>query len=101
MLQITYDIYKPYVRKHASGRELLLVSRLSVAFFGLVMALVSIIFYKVSMGNTSMLCQLCMLVRCKSTSAGLYACFAWCVSCACCNFCVSGQWSYKVCHLWA
>ncbi|KAL3163035.1 hypothetical protein ABBQ32_009460 [Trebouxia sp. C0010 RCD-2024] len=43
---ITYDIYKPYVRKHASGRELLLVSRLSVAFFGLVMALVSIIFYK-------------------------------------------------------
>lgn len=65
VLQITYDIYKPYVRKHASGRELLLVSRLSVAFFGLVMALVSIIFYKVSMA--------------------LPPCFACCACCACCK----------------
>ncbi|DBA97618.1 TPA: hypothetical protein ACH3X3_012521 [Trebouxia sp. C0006] len=43
---ITYDIYKPYIHKAASSRELLLVSRVSVAFFGLVMACVSVIFYK-------------------------------------------------------
>jgi len=46
-VQITYDIYKPYIHKAASSRELLLVSRVSVAFFGLVMACVSVIFYKV------------------------------------------------------
>ena len=46
-MQITYDIYKPYIHKAASSRELLLVSRVSVAFFGLVMACVSVIFYKV------------------------------------------------------
>ena len=47
VMQITYDIYKPYIHKAASSRELLLVSRVSVAFFGLVMACVSVIFYKV------------------------------------------------------
>ena len=46
-VQITYDIYKPYIHKAASSRELLLVSRVSVAFFGLVMACASVIFYKV------------------------------------------------------
>lgn len=45
--QITYDVYKPYLAKHASGKHLLWVSRLMVAFFGLVMACVSVIFYKV------------------------------------------------------
>ncbi|KAK9834606.1 hypothetical protein WJX74_005599 [Apatococcus lobatus] len=43
---ITYDLYKPYIAKHASGKHLLWVSRLMVAFFGLVMACVSVIFYK-------------------------------------------------------
>ena len=46
-VQITYDIYKPYFHKNASSKELLLVSRVAVAFFGLVMACVSVIFYKV------------------------------------------------------
>ena len=41
------DLYKPYFKKNASSKELLLVSRLAIAFFGLVMACVSVIFYKV------------------------------------------------------
>lgn len=43
---VTYDLYKPYFRKSATSKELLLVSRLAIAFFGLVMACVSVIFYK-------------------------------------------------------
>ena len=46
-MQITYDLYKPYVDKNASGERLLLVSRLAIAFFGLIMAVVSVAFYKV------------------------------------------------------
>ena len=46
-LQLTYDLYKPYFNKNATSKELLLVSRISVAFFGLIMAIVSVIFYKV------------------------------------------------------
>ncbi|KAK9803818.1 hypothetical protein WJX73_003159 [Symbiochloris irregularis] len=43
---VTYDLYKPYFDKNASNKRLLLVSRLSIAFFGLVMAVASVIFYK-------------------------------------------------------
>lgn len=40
-------MYKPYFHKNASSKELLLVSRIAVAGFGLIMAVVSVIFYKV------------------------------------------------------
>ena len=46
-LQLTYDVYKPYVNPKAGAKQLLWVSRGAVAFFGLVMACVSVIFYKV------------------------------------------------------
>lgn len=46
MLQITYDIYRPLLAPKAGGQHLLLVSRIMVAGFGLVMAVVSVIFYK-------------------------------------------------------
>ncbi len=67
-VQITYDIYKPYFHKNASSKELLLVSRVAVAFFGLVMACVSVIFYKV--------CQMLPL-----SPAQLYHCALPCSSC--------------------
>lgn len=46
VVQITYDIYKPLIKPNADGKHLLLISRIMVAFFALVMALVSVIFYK-------------------------------------------------------
>ena len=49
-LQITYDIYKPFFAKNATSEQLLWVSRVAVAFFGLIMAVVSVIFYKVDPG---------------------------------------------------
>ena len=58
MLQITYDLYKPYVAKHASGKHLLWISRLMVALFGLVMACVSVIFYKVYTSPGSLICMM-------------------------------------------
>jgi len=68
-VQITYDIYKPYLHKAASSRELLLVSRVSVAFFGLVMACVSVIFYKVFL-LTPQSC-VCMLACCIASNQWL------------------------------
>ena len=73
-LQLTYDLYKPYFNKNATSKELLLVSRISVAFFGLIMAVVSVIFYKVrgafgllSFGPFRSPLQLCMVVHVRSS----------------------------------
>ncbi|KAL0044933.1 hypothetical protein WJX82_002287 [Trebouxia sp. C0006] len=62
---ITYDIYKPYIHKAASSRELLLVSRVSVAFFGLVMACVSVIFYKANINLNFLYFLMAMLLTSK------------------------------------
>lgn len=45
---LTFDVYKAYIHKSATGKQLLWVSRICVIFFATVMACVSVIFYKVS-----------------------------------------------------
>lgn len=52
-MQVTYDIYKPHFKPSAGGKHLLVVSRIMVAIYGLVMACVSVIFYKVSHSKQS------------------------------------------------
>ena len=47
-LQVTYDIYQPFIAPKASPARLLLVSRITVALAGLIQAVASVIFYKAS-----------------------------------------------------
>ncbi|CAK9436368.1 uncharacterized protein LODBEIA_P09260 [Lodderomyces beijingensis] len=49
---VTYDIYRTYVNKNASGKKLIWVSHVSIIVFAALLAALSILFYyvKVSMG---------------------------------------------------
>ena len=61
LLQVTYDIYKPLFKPNADGKHLFIVSRIMVAFYGLVMACVSVIFYKVGTANPALIAYIVRL----------------------------------------
>lgn len=72
---LTYDVYLPFWRKNAKGKEILLVSRILVVLFGLLMGVISIIFYKANIDLNFL--YFCMATLTCSAVAPLVAAVTW------------------------